>query len=374
METALLSPSALSQEDRARWGELAAHRFESGPFVDEAWVLSWMEAYRPQEPVLLCGREGGKLVGLAALHRFTERWAGREVRVLQSLTNVESPRFDFLSWQSRLDIEEQLWRGLCERGQADVIRLDHLPEESPTLTASLTVARELGWRPLVELMLPSPWRALLPPPVPWDEGLARKFKANLRNRERRLQRLGQVMFEVVSRNGGDRRPLQIFYELEASGWKAARGTAIVQRPNVKAFYDCLVDRAAEHIWLPILWVGDKPAAAQLVRVSGRTMFLLKTAYHPEFSPYAPGQLLTARLIHYGIENGMDVLDFLGENMTWKADWAPRLRQRYQLLLFSPSLIGRYAYWMRYGLRELAKQVPGLQRLVHWLRTRPGGSD
>src|SRR2546425_7380017 len=97
METAFLDISGLSATDRANWSELASHQPESGPFIDEAWVASWIEAYDPGEALLLCGREEGRLVGVAVLQRLTEQWAGRNIAVLQSLTNVESFRFDFLS-------------------------------------------------------------------------------------------------------------------------------------------------------------------------------------------------------------------------------------------------------------------------------------
>src|SRR5439155_24529693 len=143
------------------------------------------------------------------------------------------------------------------------------------------------------------------------------FKSNLRNRERRLQKLGEVTFEVTRRSAEQSRALEIFYTLEASGWKGEQGTAIAGRPDAKTFYDLLVQRASREMWIPILSVSGRPAAAQLIRVHGRTMFMLKTAYDPDFSPFAPGQLLTARLIRYGIENGMDVLDFLASNMLWK---------------------------------------------------------
>src|SRR2546426_9070008 len=43
------------------------------------------------------------------------------------------------------------------------------------------------------------------PPVPWDEGLTTKFKANLRNREGRLKALGDVTFEVA-KTGMQGRP------------------------------------------------------------------------------------------------------------------------------------------------------------------------
>jgi CelD/BcsL family acetyltransferase involved in cellulose biosynthesis len=363
----LAGTAGISEQDRAGWRELAAHRSESAPFVDEEWITACLETFRPRAPLLLPQRQDGKLVGLAALQSLTETWAGRKIAVLQSLTNHESYRFDFLSLPGRADLQEQLWRPLCEAGTWDVIRVDHLPEGSPTLTAGLRVAHELGWRPVVEPTFESPWRPL----SPWDEGLTPKFKSNLRNRERRLQRLGEVTFEVAKSRAEQGRALEIFYELEASGWKGERGTAIASRGHVKAFYDRLVELKSSQMWIPILTVAGRPAAAQLIRVQDRTMFMLKTAYDPDFSPFAPGQLLTARLIRYGIQNGMDALDFLADNMPWKADWAPQLRRHHRLLLFSPSADGRYAYWTRYGVRERARKIPGARRLARWVHARWG---
>ncbi len=366
METAFSGIAELSLEDRAAWRELASQCSEGAPFVDEAWLSAWSDAFGPREPVLLCSRQDGRLVGLAALQTLQESWAGRKLTIAQSLTNTESCRFGFLASPGREDIQEALFRALIEAGRWDVIRLDHLPEGSTTLLAGLKAAAALGWRPAVGETFRSPWRPLSPPPVPWDHGLTRKFKSNLRNRERRLQALGTVSFEVVTAHGDQRRAVEVFYELEASGWKGERGTAIASRPNARALYDRLIERASCEMWIPLLSLSGRPAAAQLVRVQGRTMFMLKTAYHPDFHLYAPGQLLTARLIRYGIEHRMDALDFLAENMVWKSDWAPRLRPHYQLLLFSRSARARYAYWMGRGIREQVKRLPGATRFVRWL--------
>jgi len=362
------SSSALSSEDRAAWRELSSHASVSAPFVDEGWVGSWIEAFQPRDPLILCAWNDDRLVGLAALQRLTESWAGRKIAVVQSLTNVECTRFDFLSSQGRLDVQERLWQSLCKDGRCDVIRLDHLPEGSPTLMTGLKVAADLGWRWHMEQTFESPWRPLAPPPAAWDEGLARKFKSNLRNRENRLKALGEVKFEIATGSGLE-RALQVYYDLDSGSWKSQQGTAVHQQANVKTFYDRLVDRAPEQIWIPILWVRGEAVAAHFLLVRDRAMYLQKTAYNLAFAPYAPGQLLTARLIRYGLDTGMDALDFLAANMTWKADWEPRLRPHYRLLLFAPSLNGRYAYWMRYGLRENAKRLPGLQKIVRAVKSR-----
>jgi CelD/BcsL family acetyltransferase involved in cellulose biosynthesis len=341
--------------DRAGWRELAGYGSISAPFVDEPWVSSWIDAFQPREPLLVGAWEDERLVGLAGMQRLTERWAGRRVTVLQSLTNVECTRFDFLAWRERLDVLERLWQFLCMDTQCDVIRLDHLPEGSPTLLTGLKTAADLGWRTHVYQTFESPWRALLPPPAGWDEGLARKFKSNLRNRENRIQAMGEVTFEIAT--GKDlKRAFDIYYELDSNSWKSEHGTAVFQQTNVRAFYDRLIERAPEQVWIPILSVNREPAAAQFLLVRDGAMYLQKTAYNLKFAPYTPGQLLTARLVRHGLANGMEALDFLAANMTWKADWAPRLRPHYQLLLFAPSPTGRYAYWARYGIRQSAKAL------------------
>ncbi len=221
----LLHPSDLSSNDRVQWRDLLAERPQSAPFIDEAWVTAWCAAYRPLEPLFVCARHGdGRLVGLGALQGLIESWAGRRTRVLQSLTNVESVRYEFVATSTSPDIHERLWRTLCDA---------------------------LGWTHFCEMTFESPWRSLPRLGTSWDEGLKRKFKANLRNRERRLRTLGEVTFSVVRAGAEQPAALEVFYALEASSWKGKRGTAIAQCPRVKAFYDGLVDRTAGHYCLQL---------------------------------------------------------------------------------------------------------------------------
>src|SRR3989442_12138562 len=123
LETALTTAAGLSRGDYARWRLLASPGPFSGPFGDPHWILSWTEAFAPQEPVLVCARDGRRLVGLAALQRLVEWWGGRRLTILQSRTNAESFRFAFLSWKGRVDIPEQLWRGAGATRGGDVHRI-----------------------------------------------------------------------------------------------------------------------------------------------------------------------------------------------------------------------------------------------------------
>jgi CelD/BcsL family acetyltransferase involved in cellulose biosynthesis len=333
-------------------------------------MASWLEAFAPPDAFLLCAQERGSLVGLAALQQLTERYHGRRVRIVQSLTNVESYRFEFLAANGRLDIARHLWRTLCRAGCADVIRLDHVPESSPTIAAGLDVAREQGWRPVLEDTFVTPVRATLNS-QPWDYGLRSSFKYRLRNRMKRLAVLGEVAFDMASSARDVSAALSAFYELEAKGWKGARGTAVVQQSTVKRLYDEIVVRACGDVRIAVLTLAGTPIAAQVLRVCGRTMFMLKIAYDEAYGLFVPGQLLTVRVVQHGIEHGMDALDFLADNAPWKEVWATGFLRHRRMLIFAPTLAGRYAYWASRGLRDQVKHVPGFTRLVHWLRRNAG---
>ena len=67
---------------------------------------------------------------------------------------------------------------------------------------------------------------------------------------------------------------------------------------------------------------------------------------------------------------MEMLDLMAGQSRWKSDWAREVRPHSELLLFAPTPTGRYAYWVRYGLRQQAKKLPGAVSLARWLQARP----
>lgn len=362
----MMSVADVAQVQSSAWARLALERSEAAPFTDPAWIGTYDSVCAQERLVVAAAWENDQLVGLAPLHQQIP--AKRFVSPTFDWLN----RFEFLAESSRRDVLDAFWRCWFGKTGCDVIHMELVPESSPTLASALTVASERGWRVTVEQTCLSPWRPLPATQDGWDTGLKSKFKANLRNREQRLANTGSVRFEVV--RGPERltAAMNVFYELEASGWKGQEQTSIRQRPDVRMFYDTLVARAPQDFWVPILYADDKPIAAQFIRVCGDVAYLLKVGFDPEFSPYSPGQLLMARVMAYSIAQGCTVFDFLGEQMTWKMDWNPLLRTLCRVQLFAPSLAGQTAYWSKVGYRDLLKKIPGLNSLVRRLRKLPVG--
>ncbi len=349
------------------WTSLLANRGVTAPFLDSHWIETYRNICAPDTLRTAAAWEDDRLVGVAVLNEDRSRPFPYLVRSAQSPTFDCLSRYEFLVQSNQGEVLERLWRFWLTAGLFSQIQLELLAEDSDTFQAGLRVAEELGWTAIAEITCRSPWLRLPDCPEDWDKGLKSKFKANLRNRERRLSQLGEVCFEVVRESARLRDAMEVFYTLEASGWKHRANTSIAQQPRVRKFYDALVARVPQQIWVPILSLNGKPIAAQFIRTFGETVYLLKIGFDPQFSPYSPGQLITARTLAYASAEHMKAFDFLGEQMTWKMDWNPEVRSFCRLVLCSPTLAGRYAYWTRFGYREVLKRIPGLHSLVRRLR-------
>jgi CelD/BcsL family acetyltransferase involved in cellulose biosynthesis len=362
LEGSIESFDDLTDEDLRDWLAMIPTNRLGAPFFTPEWLDAWIKAFSPDAPFLVTVREREKLVGIACMARETESWIGYKLRTARSATNVWSSRFEFLALADRSDIYFKLWSTLLQESDCDSIRLDHLPADSPTLMCAVQVAKELDCPYVSRSTYSSLWTDL-------PAHLSSKFKSNLRNRERRLVASGDVHFSVGQSNRGLEDSLQIFYEVEASGWKGKEGTAVAQNDRAKKLYDFLIRRMQGRVWIPVLYSGVKPLAAQVILVWDRAMYLLKTSYDPEYARFAPSQLLTARAFQFGVEQGMRTFDFLGTFATWKTNWARQTRPHVELVVCYPKSLYRSAFSLCSGLRNHAKKIPGLGPAVRWVHRK-----
>ena len=95
------------------------------------------------------------------------------------------------------------------------------------------------------------------------EALGPKKLKELRRQRNRLAEHGEVTFDVARTPAEVARALETFLILEASGWKARRGTALVQDDGDAAFIRRAAARlgARGHCEIVTLHAGDTPVAA-----------------------------------------------------------------------------------------------------------------
>jgi CelD/BcsL family acetyltransferase involved in cellulose biosynthesis len=170
--------------------------------------------------------------------------------------------------------------------------------------AMKTFAEVLGESGLAPCVLQSHARACLDARRDADELLrdalgAKKLK-ELRRQRHRLAEHGEIAFDVARTPAEVAEALEVFMALEASGWKARRGTALVQDAGDASFIRrATVALAAQaECEIVTLRAGATPVAAAIVLRHQDRAFYFKLGIDERFAKLSPGVQLTLDLTRH----------------------------------------------------------------------------
>ncbi|TFV39207.1 GNAT family N-acetyltransferase [Bradyrhizobium frederickii] len=132
------------------------------------------------------------------------------------------------------------------------------------------------------------------------DALGSKKLKELRRLRHRLEEHGPVAFDVARRPDEIGPALETFLQLEASGWKGKRGTALVQHAGDAAFIRRAVPALAETAQCEIITLraGTRPVAAGIVLRHQDRAFFFKLGIDERFARYSPGVQLTLELTRH----------------------------------------------------------------------------
>jgi CelD/BcsL family acetyltransferase involved in cellulose biosynthesis len=128
---------------------------------------------------------------------------------------------------------------------------------------------------------------------------AKKLK-DLRRQRHRLAEHGAIRFEVARAPQDVASAVEIFLTLEASGWKARRGTALIQDDGDASFVRRAATALAEtgQCEIVTLRAGDTPVAAAIVLRHLDRAFYFKLGVDERFAKWSPGVQLTLDLTRH----------------------------------------------------------------------------
>jgi CelD/BcsL family acetyltransferase involved in cellulose biosynthesis len=215
---------------------------------------------------------------------------------------------------------EALARRLARLRRA--VHLRRLPAGSPTESAirrafrhrGVVIRRPAAGCPRIELGD----RGLEP-----ESLLTARRRSDLRRARRRAEALGDVVSEIHIPDPAQVGPLmQEALAVEAAGWKAAAGTALVHDPVRRAFFERYATAIAAEgaLRIAFLRIGGDTAAMQLAVVHADALWLLKIGYDERFARCSPGTLLTAATIAHAAHSGLQSYEFLGTSAPWTRVW------------------------------------------------------
>lgn len=333
----------VSIADGTAWEELA-ERVGAAPFLRPAWFEAWAEAFgEPME--LLTTETEGRVTGVLPYVRTADG--------VRSATNAHTPAPGLLAEN------EAAARNLADRifslgGRVALGYLDAASEaifrDAARSAGCVVVTRPLAYRLFLELE--GSWES-------FERGLPSRLARDVRRRRRKLEELGEVTLEIADGSERLEELLAEGFRLEASGWKAAEGTAIVSSEETQRFYEAVARWSAEHGWLRLFFLraGGRPVAFQLALEHGRTHYFLKGGYDPADSAYSPGKLLLHATLAHAFERGLQRYELMGDVEPWKLEWTKALEERVSLEAFRRTPRGLAAFAARAYVRPLVRRDP-----------------
>jgi CelD/BcsL family acetyltransferase involved in cellulose biosynthesis len=173
--------------------------------------------------------------------------------------------------------------------------------DGAAIKAITEVLRQDGIRPR---LLQSHLRACLDATRDADELLrdalgAKKLK-ELRRQRNRLAEHGEVRFDVAREPEDVASAIETFLALEASGWKARRGTALVQDDGDASFirHAAPALAASHQCEIVSLRAGETPVVAAIVLRHNSRAFYFKLGVDERFAKFSPGVQLTLDLTRH----------------------------------------------------------------------------
>lgn len=318
---------------RDEWNHLVEQT--SNPLISYDWFLSCMTTFCPQDGCnLLALRSNSGIKAVAPLSRINRL----------GITYFEIPGTAELMEPTSLPADdissfEQLLNVLLELKKPLILKRLIL---KPTFREVLNkLVKEKSFF-VIRNRSSSQW---IPIETSWEEFL-RSMKSNQRSRlrrfRRRLEEKGKVEVEVYGRHSaGFMHKLNEAFLIEASGWKAKRGTAVLINNKLKKFFAAYVSSAlrAGLIRLFLLKVNGKGIAMILGVEYARRFWTLKIGYDESWNRFAPGIILHHESIRWAFEQKLKGFEFLGAEEPWIEVWTKNKHVYYTYRLFPKSLNG-----------------------------------
>jgi CelD/BcsL family acetyltransferase involved in cellulose biosynthesis len=358
------------------WRELSERAIEPNGYYLPDWELAVNASARGRTGVSSLGAwsdvsPGQRLIGLVPVISF---WRAYKIP-LPALVSADpygtlcTPPLDRAMANQAV---VQLMRGARQAG-AHALVLRDVALDGAAMRVITEVLRQGGMHPR---LLDRHVRASLDATRDADELLsdalgAKKLK-ELRRQRKRLAGHGAVRFDVARAPDDVASALENFLHLEASGWKARRGTALVQDAGDAGFIRRATSALAERGQCEIvtLRAGDTPVAAAVVLRHLDRAFYFKLGVDERFAKFSPGVQLTLDLTrHLCADPAIAMADSTADadHPMINPIWRGRLAIGDVLIPLRPrdpvvSLV-HAALTLRRSVRE------PLRRAVQWLRKR-----
>lgn len=316
------------------WDALLDQTATRTPFLRWDWVSLWWEECSEEGArlaIALLRDEEGVPCAIAPLMLARQMERGRRhltaLSFIGGFGDAHGERLDFIVPAGQ---EADLTPRLCRvfkllRQECDVLRLNHLPEESPNTAHILAALQESFVHSGVLNRYPCHFIQLPNASADYDARHTGAWRSKIRRRQKAFttQHAGQASLagERVSFEVG----MKALGALHAHQWPQETSSFITTRSW--RFHQLLAAKwlPLGRAMLPLLEAEEQIIAAMYGFVDRDEFFQFQMGWNPAFSKLSPGKLVMRWCIDCSIRRGLLVHDMLPSDYEYKRQWCDSLR-------------------------------------------------
>lgn len=303
-------------------------------FLAWVWMWRWWQVYGRTDGlrVFAVRDRDDRLSALAPLHirPLAARgipW-GRELAFLGS-GEVKSDYLDLIvRGTDEGDGSASLIEAVLASPGWDVLRLEGIPEASPTLPrlAQALRASRLPFR--IELEDVCPYLPLAGNGAPAREPIGPGLRADIRRKRRALERAGSLEFRMVTDRPESGAAIDAVAALNAKrlATKGIRGG--FRSPAFAAFQRAVAADLSltDQLRLCLVTLNSAPIAGLWLFAYGGKYLYYQSGLDPAWARFSPGTLAFGFAVERAVLEGMREFDFLRGQEAYKARWTRQVRR------------------------------------------------
>jgi CelD/BcsL family acetyltransferase involved in cellulose biosynthesis len=304
--------------------------------------------------IILCYDEK-TLIGIAPLMVFHDRYKGIPYKRIGFIEDANAASMNFISRQGdeKRVIESFLDCFLQKLGDVwHVAVLNKIPSASKTVEILQNFAKQSNINILLRGGLNSPYISTTSNWESFLKSTSVRFRKQLRNKINKLEKAGNVEFEVWGDCGVHGEHLEEAMSVSTRSWKQAGQTTMCGTPERKKFFELLSDVASKNGWLRIwlLKLSGKAIATEYHLEYKRRTHAMRGDFDQSQDALSPGSVLEAHIIEDCFKNGLLEYDFCGRPYGYKMQWTSLLHESRNVLFYNSRPYSR-------GLHVIQKYLP-----------------
>ncbi len=302
-----------------QWREMENSSAVPTVFQTFDWLQCWSEFLdRTGNMFILAVYEGDAVLGIAPL--FFRRFSLKGLPLFRILHIAGAPESDYQSLILRNGREEETLAALVRhiaKLRWDIAWFSDLYPETPTDLLLTGFLRREKFSILKKKHTPCPFIQLPDTFENYRKTLSKNARQNTTKFCNRVERLGSVSYDKISRTEDIPSAMREFMRLHEQQWQTRGQTGALNTPEVRSFHVAVAQRLERYLDLRQLKIDEKLVASTYSYDFHGKRGLYLPGLDMEYRYYSLGHVMITYGIRDAIENGMEEYDFMRGDEKYK---------------------------------------------------------